>query len=132
MAIKKTKTEVIETWRKTLPSDPPIHCSAMMMERYLAYYEQEKTYGKITSNVGHKLKKHVRALREGKEVLLESSPRMQSGSILTRHYQGRDYSVTVTDNGFLFNGTYYGSLSAIAKAITGTIWNGKRFFGINQ
>ena len=52
------------------------------------------------------------------------------GSIVTRNYRGRDIVVKVLPNGFEFEGEIYRSLSAIAKAITGTHWNGLLFFGL--
>jgi hypothetical protein len=52
------------------------------------------------------------------------------GAVITREYQGRTVSVTVLDAGFEFEGTVYRSLTAVAKAITGTHWNGFHFWGI--
>jgi hypothetical protein len=53
------------------------------------------------------------------------------GTIITRKYKGRLYNVKVMPKGFEFNGEIYRSLSAIAKAITGTNWNGYGFFKLN-
>ncbi len=52
------------------------------------------------------------------------------GTILTRQYKGHAIQVTVRDNGFEYLGEVYGSLSAVAKAITGSHWNGNYFFGL--
>lgn len=55
------------------------------------------------------------------------------GTQLTRHWQGRDYEVTVIGpRAFTFSGVEYKSLSKIAEQITGTHWSGPRFFGLNQ
>jgi hypothetical protein len=61
-----------------------------------------------------------------------SSPRRQlkPGTVLVRDYQGQRHSVTVTPDGFDWQGTTYTSLSAIARAITGTAWSGPRFFAL--
>ena len=53
------------------------------------------------------------------------------GTVLTRRYRGHDIAVKVLDDGFEFEGQVYRSLSAIAREITGTSWNGFTFFGIN-
>lgn len=53
-----------------------------------------------------------------------------AGTRLVREWNGGLYEVTVTLNGFEYDGRLYRSLSAIAKAITGTHWNGKLFFGV--
>ena len=52
------------------------------------------------------------------------------GTLLAREFQGRDIVVKVLDNGFEFDGRRYKSLSAIAKEVTGSKWNGFLFFGI--
>ena len=62
------------------------------------------------------------ATREGAE--------LRPGATLAREWRGRLERVTVLKDGFAWNGVTYGSLSMIAKAITGTSWNGHRFFGL--
>lgn len=52
------------------------------------------------------------------------------GDILTRNYKGKRYEVFVTERGFEMDGMFFKSISAVAKKITGTHWNGKRFFGL--
>ena len=52
------------------------------------------------------------------------------GTILTRPYRGRTIRVTVLDNGFEYEGEVYRSLSAVAKAVTGSHWSGNYFFGL--
>ena len=50
--------------------------------------------------------------------------------MLVREYQGERHTVTVVPNGYVWRETTYASLSTIARAITGTAWNGPRFFGL--
>ncbi len=52
------------------------------------------------------------------------------GAVLTREYRGRTISVTVLDDGFEYEGAVYRSLTAVAKAVTGSHWNGMLFFGL--
>jgi hypothetical protein len=54
------------------------------------------------------------------------------GTVLTREWGGQHHRVTVLDQGFVWEGRTYSSLSEIAKAITGTKWNGPRFFGLRD
>jgi hypothetical protein len=56
--------------------------------------------------------------------------RLKPGTVLVRDYQGQRHTVTVAADGFDWQGTTYGSLSAIARAITGTAWSGPRFFAL--
>ena len=57
---------------------------------------------------------------------------LHPGMILKRVYKNQTLLVTVMENGFLFNGSTYRSLSAIAKEVTGSMWNGKLFFGLTK
>ena len=56
--------------------------------------------------------------------------RLQPGTIIYKNYNGNHYEVVVLDKGFMWKNTIYKSISGVAKAITGTHWNGKLFFGI--
>lgn len=55
---------------------------------------------------------------------------LMPGTVLTRPYKGRTITVTVLDDGFEFEGDVYRSLSAVAKVVTGSHWNGNYFFGL--
>lgn len=57
---------------------------------------------------------------------------IQPGTILSRDWNGRMHRVTARAEGFAWNGKTYPSLSKIAFAITGTRWNGPRFFGLRD
>jgi hypothetical protein len=54
------------------------------------------------------------------------------GTLLTREYRGRDIVVKVLEDGFEFENCRYRSLSAIAKEVTGSKWNGFLFFGLRE
>ena len=54
------------------------------------------------------------------------------GSVLTRQYHGEEIVVKVLDEGFEYSGQAFRSLSAIAKEVTGTVWNGPAFFGLRK
>ena len=59
-------------------------------------------------------------------------PRLRPGTRLVRSWQGKTYSVLVTEHGFVMDDREYPSLSRIAQAVTGTHWSGPRFFGITR
>ena len=54
------------------------------------------------------------------------------GSVLTRQYHGREIRVVTLEDGFEWDGQHFRSLSAVARAITGSKWNGKLFFGLTE
>jgi Protein of unknown function (DUF2924) len=57
---------------------------------------------------------------------------LKPGTVLMREWKAQAYRVMVVDAGFAFNGKTYNSLSKVAFAITGTHWNGPRFFGLRD
>jgi hypothetical protein len=67
-----------------------------------------------------RLARHERPLRH----------QLKPGTVLIREYQGQRHTVTMVRDGFEWQGTTYSSLSAIARAITGTAWSGPRFFAL--
>jgi hypothetical protein len=65
--------------------------------------------------------------------LPERDPRLpRPGTVLTRPYKGRTLAITVLEDGFEFDGRKYTSLTAIAKVVTGSHWNGMHFFGLRR
>jgi len=61
-----------------------------------------------------------------------SQTELKAGTILSREWNGATHRVVVADGGFLWDGITYDSLSKVAFAITGTRWNGPRFFGLRD
>jgi hypothetical protein len=59
-------------------------------------------------------------------------PQLRPGTILMREHGGVRHTVTVIRDGFVWQDRTYLSLSAVARAITGTSWNGRRFFGLRM
>jgi hypothetical protein len=57
---------------------------------------------------------------------------LKAGALLVREWNGKLEQVMILEDSFAWNGQTYGSLSQIAKAMTGTNWNGHRFFGLRQ
>jgi len=72
-----------------------------------------------------------RALRRPISEIADKAPRPNSGTVLVREWQGIRHTVTSQADGcFLYDGQTYASLSEVARRITGTRWNGPRFFGL--
>ncbi len=66
-------------------------------------------------------------------VQIDHDPRLpMPGAVVTREYRGRLIEVHVLPNGFEYEGEVYRTLSAVAKAVTGSHWNGYQFFELNQ
>ena len=71
-------------------------------------------------------------LTRGEVAKPATEPRLRPGTVLMREHCGVRHTVTVTPDGFIWHDRNYPSLSAVARAITGTSWNGRRFFGLRM
>jgi hypothetical protein len=110
-------------WRVVFGRTPPAGLSKDLLGRMMAWRLQEQAFGGLDRE---SLSFLEGLARHG------GSPRRQlkPGTVLVRDYQGQRHIVTVAADGFDWQGTTYASLSAIARAITGTAWNGPRFFAL--
>lgn len=112
-------------WRVTFGSLPPDTLTKDLIARIIAYRIQEQAFGGLSPS----LVKLLDRLAKGKGID-EARRRLKPGALLVREYEGEQHQVTVAQNGFIWEGVTYPSLSTIARRITGTKWNGPRFFGL--
>jgi hypothetical protein len=129
MPIGELKAE----WRRLFGAEPPPY-NRRFLESRLAYRIQELAYGGLKRETLERLE----ALGEqfdGRSITLRRirhDQRPIAGTRLIREHQGVEHVVTVTRDGYSYQGRPYQSLSAIARAITGTRWNGWVFFGLRK
>ncbi len=114
-----------QRWRLLSGAPPPKGVTKDILARMIAYRILCEAFGGLDREM---VKLLDRFARGGKPSYL--SRRLKAGTVLVREYQGERHSVTVVPGGFLWQDSTYLSLSAIARAITGTAWNGPRFFGL--
>ena len=117
-------------WRSMHKSDPPKAFGPDLLRRSLAYRVQELAYGGFSSQMKRELAAAVRQVLKRPSSRIELPRRIKSGAVLIRQWKGRAIRVTVADDGFVYDAKRYSSLSEIALFITGTKWNGPRFFGL--
>jgi hypothetical protein len=113
-------------WRAVFGSAPPEGLTKDILARMIAYRIQEKALGELDRETS----KLLTRLAGGESPGNNLNRRLKAGTVLVREYQGERHPVTVVPSGFLWQGTTHPSLSSIARAITGTSWNGPRFFGL--
>jgi Protein of unknown function (DUF2924) len=122
-----------QQWRDLFETEPPPY-NRRFLEHRLAYRIQELAYGGLKPEA-------LKRLRELGEQLDGGNPanrrrhhqdRPLAGTRLIREWQGAEHCATVRDNGYEYQGRPYKSLSAVARAITGTRWNGWLFFGLKN
>ena len=99
-----------------------------LLARMICFRIQEEVYGGFDRATLNLLESHAR----GKPPQTNTLRRFKLGTELFREYQGMRHAVIVMEDGFAWQGKTYASLTTIAKAITGTQWNGPRFFGLRE
>ncbi|MGF6861003.1 hypothetical protein ABIE69_001573 [Rhodobacteraceae bacterium MBR-64] len=133
-ALKTSSTsDLKQQWRELFDSEPPPF-NRRYLESRLAYRIQELTYGGLKPETVKRLEALGEQLDGGdrKKSRIRADLKPIVGTRLIREWQGIEHLVTVTSGGFDWQGRPYKSLSAIARAITGTRWNGWVFFGLKN
>jgi hypothetical protein len=111
-------------------SDPPRAFGPDLLRRSIAQRIQESAYGGLSPETARLLRQLIKAAKVKPNGKLELPRRIKAGSELVRTWRGTTYRVKVAHEGFAFEGETYASLSEIASKVTGTRWNGPRFFGL--
>lgn len=121
-----------QKWRALFDREPPPY-NRRFLESRLAYRIQELAYGGLSQETIERLDAIADEL-EGKRPRRHSGllNRPIAGTRLIREWNGVEHSVTVRNSDFEYQGRPYKSLSAVAKHITGTQWNGLVFFGLKN
>src|SRR5512144_1771470 len=129
----KTTAELKQLWRELYDRGPPSFNRDFLVRR-LAYRIQELAYGVLSARAEAKLDRLIdeeEARLTGK-IAKRRGDRPITGTRLIREWQGVEHTATVLDDGYEYQGRRYKSLSAIARAITGTRWNGPLFWGLRN
>jgi Protein of unknown function (DUF2924) len=117
-------------WTEAYGAPSPPHWNRALLIRGLAHRLQENALGGLAPALRQRLVRLAVALeRHGGDPFL-AAPRIKPGTRLIRQWHGAIHQVPVLDNGFAYRGERYGSLSAIARTITGRRWSGPAFFGL--
>ncbi len=133
-AIKTMPTPGLKNmWRDLFASEPPPY-NRRFLESRLAYRVQELAFGGLKPETVKRLEALARGVDETNPIMrrIRADQKPVSGTRLIREWQSVEHVVTVRDKGYEFKGAPYKSLSAIARAITGTRWNGWVFFGLKS
>jgi hypothetical protein len=134
VALKTTPTpDLKQQWRDLFNSEPPPY-NRRFLESRLGYRIQELAYGGLKPETVKRLEALARGVAETNPVMrrIRAGRKPIAGTRLIREWQGVEHAVTVRDDGYEYRGAPYKSLSSIARAITGTRWNGWVFFGLKN
>ncbi|KQY99386.1 hypothetical protein ASD45_00160 [Pseudolabrys sp. Root1462] len=121
-----------QKWRELFDREPPPY-NRRFLESRLAYRIQELAFGGLSPETLERLDAIADEL-EGKprKKALQVEGRPLAGTRLIREWRGVEHCVTVRRDDFEYQGRPYKSLSAVARHITGTKWNGLVFFGLKS
>jgi hypothetical protein len=119
-----------------LAGEAPAHLSRWLLMKVLAYRLQSDAFGDLDKSIRRILRSgeddRVGAPFDRRAPQTREGLGLKAGALLVREWKGQLERVTVLEEGFAWNGRTFGSLSQIAKAMTGTNWNGHRFFGLRR
>jgi hypothetical protein len=121
-------------WLAVFRQKPSSHLPRHLLFRLLAYRLQADRWGDLEAEDKRLLDGATTPEDAGQQAVDSSRPiaDIRPGTIVAREWQGRMHRVAVLAEGFAWNGKTYPSLSKIAHVITGTRWNGPRFFGLRD
>ena len=118
-----------EEWARRMGAPAP-NISPDLMRLGLGYELQKRRLGGLSRESQRLLRQNAKASSPKPEATTSDARKLTPGTRLVRDWHGEGHTVTVLENGFEHNGKTYRSLTAVAKAITGSHWNGPRFFGL--
>ena len=124
-------------WQSMTGREAPLHLPRHLLFAMIAYRLQTDALGDLDA-MTLRLLKRVGSSRSAAEVVPltdafdQQRRELLPGTVVTREWNSYIHRVMVTTDGFVWEGNPYDSLSKIAHAITGTKWNGPRFFGLRD
>lgn len=123
------ENSLLSMWDKFFDYKPEVSSRQHMVSK-IAYKIQELAYGGVDPATEEKIRERAKktSLKNQKK---KKKFQPQIGTKIVKEYHDKTHEVLVVDNGFAYEGDVFKSLSAIANKITGTKWNGLKFFGVN-
>jgi hypothetical protein len=134
---RASTADLQDRWRQLIGTEPPRYNREFLVKR-LAYRIQELAYGGLSESTRERMNQvleqagldELGGAGTGRKPAGQGHNLPVAGTRLVREWNGGRYEVTVVSGGFEYAGRRYRSLTAITKAITGTHWNGRAFFGL--
>lgn len=126
-----SREDLVEAWKIAYGRPPPTHTSTRLLVFAQAYHRQVTQHGGISLASERKLAAWATVQPESPQRTGPAAKRrLTKGMRLIRVWHGETHVVDLLDDGVLYEGKTYRSLSAVARVITGARWSGPRFFGL--
>jgi DUF2924 family protein len=126
----RTERELRDSWRSLYRTEPPNKIDRSLLIQGVGYRIQENALGGLKSATRRLLMRAAENVAAGGDIRVNSNRTAKPGTVLVRDWGGVTHQVAVQEHGLLFRGKRYGSLSEIARVITGSRWSGPLFFGL--
>ena len=125
-------TELRQAWQRLFRSDPPKKLSRDILELGVAWKLQERALGGLSATTKRQLGELAQTMEAKADLAKARTVSARPGGRLIREWNGETHEVLVVEDGFLWRGKTWRSLSVIAREMTGTQWSGPRFFGVGR
>ena len=127
-----TYTELRLAWRRHFRAVPPKKMGRDILELGIAWKIQENKLGGLGAAVKRQIAELARIMEAKSDLVKPKAISLKPGARLLRAWDGVTHEVLAVEDGFLWAGRTWRSLSVIAREITGTRWSGPRFFGLTM
>jgi hypothetical protein len=119
-------------WKSLLKREPPKFAKRWFLTQVLAWEIQARAFGGLKLSVHRKLMAFGAPNGNTTAKIMNQVIKLRPGVKLVRSWRGVTHEVMVTEDGYLWQGRSFDSLSTIARQITGTRWSGPLFFGLKK
>jgi hypothetical protein len=119
-------------WKALFGNPAPLSLRRRFLARAVAYQMQVEAHGGLSASTHKRLQAIAAGVRQGSLDVAGIAKTIRPGAQMLRQWKDQTHTVTALSDGFEWNGKTYKSLSAVAREITGTNWNGYVFFGIKR
>jgi hypothetical protein len=125
-----SRSELQGLWRDSYGSDPPEKINHLLMRQAIAHRLQVKRLGGLNFSTRRVLMRLIEESGATRLTPRSGSTRVTNGTVLVREWHGTTHQVTTAEQGVVYRGKLFRSLSEVAREITGTRWSGPLFFGL--
>ena len=122
------RPHLVARWQRLYGRPPPSKLSRALLEKAIAYEIQCAVFGGLSTAA----RRALRTAASGNDGSSASRRHVAPGARLVREWNGTVHEIDAVEDGYAWKGATYRSLTAIARAITGTKWSGPRFFGLER
>lgn len=123
-----SRQQLTKRWRGLYKAAPPSAFTPDLIARGIAWRLQEKAHSSLAPEVRRTLEGGGEGAPRRRQRPARAT--LRPGNRLVRRWRGRTHVVEVTENGLVYDGDRFSSLTVIATKITGTRWSGPKFFGL--